>query len=143
MTAKIGSEGFQKSTRSEGLESTIALTNQLLQATSKPHFSTGSRRKTSDAKVVESRPGRCATALPTPDHKITFGYEISNAPEIEVRKRFAETGHERLDLCMTATGRVQRILHEHVGRRELLHNFDVVKVAPEFREPGGPMSWSR
>jgi hypothetical protein len=37
---------------------------------------------------------------------------------------------------MTTAWRVQRILQEHVGRRELVHSFDVVRVAPEFREPG-------
>jgi len=63
-----------------------------------------------------------ATAFPTADHIIALGDEVGSAPEIEIRKRFAEIGHECLDVCMTFAGRMQRILKKHVWSGEFVND---------------------
>src|SRR5262249_11429972 len=60
---------------------------------------------------------------------------VRGAPEVEIRKRLAEVLHEGLDVCMTATRRVQRVLQQHVGSSELVDDGGVVLLTPEMREP--------
>src|ERR1700687_2317642 len=67
------------------------------------HLPSGRRRQRSDEKITERRTALCATAFPTADTIIAFGNEIRSAPEMEVRKRFAEISHERVDICMALT----------------------------------------
>src|SRR5206468_12973454 len=52
-----------------------------------------------------------------------------------VRKRFAEISHERLDIRMPITRRMQRVLQEHVGSGELVNDAEIAGFTPEIREP--------
>jgi hypothetical protein len=76
-----------------------------------------------------------ATTFPAADHIIALGDEIRGAPEIEVRKRFAEIGHESLNVRMTLARSMQRILQEHVGSGELVNDAETTGFTPEVREP--------
>jgi hypothetical protein len=51
-----------------------------------------------------------AATLPLTDDIVTFRNQIGCAPEVQIRKRIAEVGHERLDIDMTATRLVKRVL---------------------------------
>src|SRR5216683_5372892 len=92
-------------------------------------------RQRSDEKVRESGAGVSTAAFPTADHIVALGNEIRRAPEIEVRKRFAEISHERLDVRMALARRMQRILQEHVGSGELVNDAEIASLTPEIREP--------
>jgi len=56
-------------------------------------------------------------------------------PEVEVRERGAEVGHERLDVVAAATRRVQRIFQQHVRGGDLVNDREIDVLAPEFGEP--------
>src|ERR1700730_11585180 len=99
------------------------------------HCPAGRSRQRSYEKITERRTGVRTTAFPTADHIIALGNKIGGAPEIEVRKRFAEIGHERLDVSMALTRRVQRILQKHVGSGELVNDAQVASLTPEIRKP--------
>jgi O-6-methylguanine DNA methyltransferase len=55
-----------------------------------------------------------AATDPTTNDIVAFGDEICCSAEAEVWERGAEISHERLDVRVSATGLVQRILQEHV-----------------------------
>ena len=67
---------------------------------------------------------------------IAFSDEVRDAPEIEVRKGFAESGHEGFDVVTTTTGLMQRVFQQHVRRSDLVDNVEVTFLAPETgRQP--------
>jgi hypothetical protein len=45
----------------------------------------------------------CAAALPLADDVVAFGNQIGGTPEVEVRERTTEIGHEGLDIVTAAT----------------------------------------
>src|SRR5262245_45059149 len=49
----------------------------------------------------------CAATLPSANHIVILGDKIGRTPEIQVRKRFAKPGHERLDILAAAARLVQ------------------------------------
>jgi hypothetical protein len=71
----------------------------------------------------------------TADDIIAVGNEIGSAPKVEIRKRFAEIGHERFDVVMAPAWRMQRVLQEHVGSGELVNDAQVAGFPPEVRKP--------
>src|SRR5262245_63790754 len=76
-----------------------------------------------------------AAAVPTTDHVVALGDEVGRAPEVEIRERLAELGHERLHLRAAPSRRVQGVLQEDIGRAELVDDGGVPRIAPELREP--------
>src|SRR5258706_15841825 len=99
------------------------------------HLAARRRRERADQKVGESRPGVCAPAFPPADDIVALGDEIRCAPEVEILERLAKSGHERFDIRMTATWRVQRILKEHIRSSDLIDDSEVAGRAPEVGEP--------
>src|SRR5262245_12701294 len=76
-----------------------------------------------------------AAAVPTTDHIVALGDEVRRAPEVEIRERLAELGHERLHLRAAPARRMQGILQEDIGCAELVDDGGVPRIAPELREP--------
>jgi hypothetical protein len=99
------------------------------------HLPTGCRRKRADEEVTEGRAGVGAAAFPATDHVVALGNQIRRTPELEIRKRLAESGHELLHVLTAATRCVQRVLQEDVGGGELVDDPGVPGIAPELREP--------
>src|SRR6202008_2164114 len=89
----------------------------------------------SHKKIGERGARMCAAALPASDNIVAFGDEIRGAPEIEIGERLAEIGHERLDVGMAPTRRMQRILQEHVGSGELVNDAEIAGLTPEVCKP--------
>ena len=58
------------------------------------HLPSSCRWQRSNEEVAEGWTGVRAAAFPTADDVVALGDEISGPPEIEVRKRFTEVGHE-------------------------------------------------
>jgi hypothetical protein len=54
------------------------------------HFPAGRRRQRTNEEIAECRTGMCAATLPAADYIVALGDEISSAPEVEIRERFAE-----------------------------------------------------
>src|SRR5258707_6121549 len=77
----------------------------------------------------------CASPLPTADHIVPLGDEISGTPEVEVRECFAEIGHECLDVIAATTRLVQRVVQKHVRSSKFVDNVEVAGLAPEIGEP--------
>src|ERR1700730_6127274 len=73
------------------------------------HLPVGRGRQRSQEKITERRTAVRTTAFPPTDHIIAIGNEIGSTPGIEARKRFAEIGHENLDVGMALAWRVERI----------------------------------
>jgi hypothetical protein len=71
------------------------------------HLPAGVGRQASDQKVIESRTGMRAASFPTTDDVVAFRDQVGGAPEVEIRKRLPEVGHEGLDVIATAAGFVQ------------------------------------
>src|SRR5258708_10974721 len=83
------------------------------------HFPAGRGRQRSNEEITECRTGMCAAALPTADYIVPLGDEISSAPEVEIRERFAEIGHECLDV-FAATARLgPRVAQKQGGIRQV------------------------
>src|SRR2546426_5131683 len=59
-------------------------------------------RQRSEKKITESRPRVGAATFPTPDHIVALGDQVGSAPEVEVRKRGPEIGHEGFDVVTAA-----------------------------------------
>jgi len=76
-----------------------------------------------------------ATADPTADHVVALGNEISRAGEAEIGEGLAEAGDELAHVLAAAAGFMQRVLQQHVGRRELVDHLGVPGIAPELGEP--------
>src|SRR5689334_24147588 len=72
---------------------------------------------------------------PPADDIVAFGNQVGCTPEVEIRERLSEVGHERLDVIATAAGFVQRILQQHVGRGQFIDDAEIAGLAPEMREP--------
>jgi hypothetical protein len=77
----------------------------------------------------------CSSTLPTADHVLALGYEVGRAPEIDVRKTLSESHHEVAYILPTASGRMQRILKQHVGCREFIDDLGIPGVTSEPLEP--------
>ena len=74
-----------------------------------------------------------AAAFPLADDIVAFGDQVRGAPEVEIRERRTEIGHERLDV-VTATARfVQGILQEHVGRGDFVDDAETCRSFPRIR----------
>src|SRR5206468_1722794 len=97
------------------------------------HPAAGGRRKRSDQEVAEGGTRVRSASLPAADDMVAFGDQVRGTPEVEIRKRGAEAGHEGLDVFATATRPMQRILQEHVGCRQVVYDVQVARLAPEFR----------
>ena len=89
----------------------------------------------SDQEVVERGTGMRAAASPTSDDIVAFRDQIGDAPEIEIRERLAKIGHEGLDIVAAVPRFMQRILQQHVGCCEFVHDVQIAGLAPEIREP--------
>src|ERR1700674_4099259 len=76
-----------------------------------------------------------AATFPAANNVVALGDQVGGAPEIEVRKCFAEIGHERLDVLTAAARLVQRILQKHVRRGEFIDDAEIAGLAPEIGEP--------
>src|SRR6266536_3117082 len=79
--------------------------------------------------------GPVCGAFPLADDIVAFCDQISRAPEAEIGECSAEIGHECLDVVTAAARLVQGILHEHVGRGELIDDAEIAGLAPELGEP--------
>jgi hypothetical protein len=77
----------------------------------------------------------CPATDPTTNDIVAFSDEICRSAEAEVWERGSEIRHERLDVRMSATGLVQRILQEHVRCGELVNDAEVACGSPEASEP--------
>jgi hypothetical protein len=99
------------------------------------HLAAGVGRQASDQEVIESGTGMRSASRPTTDDVVALRDEVGCAPEVEIRERLPEVGHERLDVIATAAGFVQRIVQQHVGRGQFVDNAEIAGLAPEMREP--------
>src|SRR4029077_4047734 len=72
---------------------------------------------------------------PATNDMVAFRDQVRRAPEVEVRKRLAEIGHERFDVVATPARIMQRILQQHVGRGKLVPDIEIAGLAPEIGEP--------
>src|SRR5215468_1983594 len=99
------------------------------------HLPPGRGRQCSEQKITERRPRVGAAAFPPPDHIVALSDQVGRAPEVKVRKRSTESGHEGFDVVTTAAGRMQRILQEHVGRGEFVDDGEIAGFPPERGEP--------
>jgi hypothetical protein len=77
----------------------------------------------------------CTAANPTTYNIVAFGDQVSRAAEAEVWKSSPEVGHERLDIVVSTTGLVQRILQEHIRGCKLVNDTEVALGTPETGEP--------
>ncbi len=99
------------------------------------HFPAGRGRQRSDEEIAECRTGMRAASVPTADYIVPLGDKISCTPEVEVWERFAETGHERLDVLAATSRLVQRVAQEHVGSSKFVDDVEVAVLAPKIGEP--------
>src|SRR6185437_11216347 len=99
------------------------------------HLPAGRCRQRSHEKVTESPPRVRTAAFPAADHVVALGNEISRAPEVEVRKRFAEISHESLDVRIALAWCMQGILQEHARSGELVNDVEIAGLTPEVRKP--------
>ena len=76
-----------------------------------------------------------AATLPTTNHIVAFGDEVSDTPEVEVGKRFAEPHDEVPYVLVSATRRMQGILKKHIRCSEFLDDLGIPRIAPEPLEP--------
>src|ERR1700750_560991 len=77
----------------------------------------------------------CAAAAPAANYIVSLGDKICGAPEVEVWERFAEIGHECLNVLAATPRFVQRVLKKHVGRSKFIDDVEIVCLAPEIGEP--------
>src|SRR5258708_22459152 len=77
----------------------------------------------------------CAATLPAADYIVPLGDEISGAPEVEIGERFAEIGHECLDVLAATARLVQRVLKKHFRSGKLVDDVEGAGLGPEI---GGP-----
>src|SRR5271154_2126735 len=71
------------------------------------HLPAGISRQASDQEVVERGAGMRAASLPATDDVVAFRDQIGCAPEVEIRERLPEVGHEGLDIIVAAAGIVE------------------------------------
>src|SRR5262245_36740928 len=99
------------------------------------HLPAGRCGQRADRKVAVGGTRMRAAAVPTTDHVVALGDEVGRAPEVEIRERLAELGHERLHLRAAPARRAQGALQEDIGRAEFVDDGGVPRIAPELREP--------
>ena len=103
---------------------------------SEVHLPTGRGRQRADAKeIAEGRAGVRAAACPLADDIVAFGDQVRGAPELEIWERSPEVGHEGLDGVTAAAWWVERVLHQHVRRGEVVDDSQISILPPEFGEP--------
>jgi len=98
------------------------------------HYLAGRRRQRSNEEIAECRTCLRAATLPTADYIVPLGDEISSAPEVEIRERFVEIGHECLDVLAATVRLVQRGAQKHVGSSKFVDDVEVTGLAPEIGE---------
>jgi len=99
------------------------------------HLASGRGGEGANQKTIEGRPRMGAATFPSTDDVVALGDQICGAPEIEIRERRTEIGHERLDVFSAAAGFVQRIFEQHVGRGNLVDDREIDVLTPEVGKP--------
>ena len=71
--------------------------------------------------------------LPLTDDIVAFSDEVGRAPEIEVRERRTEIGHEGLDVLVALPRLMQRIFQQHVRCGDFVDDAQDCRSCPRSR----------